>query len=161
MAGPVRHRRSSSSPSEVVASFATLEEAERALDFLADRCLALTQISLVARPPSPRGRLLARYGRVAFDRATCGAAGGAFVGYVLSLLLPTPATSGLELALSGITIGAVGGGLFGLCERAVSGGAGTLLALRRLAARRYDLAAAPEAAGVARRFLGELVSRPS
>jgi hypothetical protein len=155
------HSQVPSSPSVVVATFATLDEAERAVDFLADRSLALHQIALITSDLRLVGRrALAGCARAAIDRAVSGAVGGALFGFVLGALVSTtPPASGLELALSGVTIGAVGGCLFALGQRAFSRRARDTIAVRHLQARRYGVLVTLEAAEGARRLLDELMSR--
>jgi hypothetical protein len=156
-----RHRRVPSPPSEVVASFSTWDEAQRAVDFLADRRFALRQVSILTTDLSLVGRgPLAGYGPAAMDSAVRGATSGALVGFGLGMLgLATPAASEFTLALAGVTIGAFGGGLLGLCQHALWRSERSATSIRRLEGRRYDILATAAAADAARRHLDEFVRR--
>jgi heat induced stress protein YflT len=154
-------RRVPSPPSEVVASFTTWQDTLRAVEFLAERRLPLAHTAVVTRELRLVGRgTLAAYGHAILDRAVSGAVGGALAGFVLGLLSSTTlATSAPVLALAGVTIGTAGGSLAALCEQVVSRHARSVIATRRLEARRYDLVVMAPMAEHARRLLDELVTR--
>ena len=159
MADHPRHRRVPFTPAEIVASFATWDEAQRAIDFLADRRVPLRHLTVVTRELQLVARgPLGGYARTIMARAESGAISGAFVGCVLGILVAAPpATSPLVLGLSGVTLGAVGGGLLGFCQRAWSRRAIAHDLVRSVKAGRYDLMATAGAADTARRLLHELV----
>lgn len=143
-------------PSQVVGSFTTYDEAERAVDFLAERGFPVEQVAIVAGDLRFVEQVTGRrgYGAAAIDGAASGAVTGALLGFILGVLtLVTPLTSGITLALWGLVIGAVIGTLVGLLAHALSSGRRDFTSVPRLDARRYDLVTAATVADRARRLL--------
>ena len=102
-----------------VGSYATYEEAQRAVDHLADSDFPVGDVTIVGVDLMLVERVIARltWGRVLFAGAASGAWLGLFVGLILALLAPgTPVLGALLLPL-GIGI------LFGLVSAAVAYGA--------------------------------------
>lgn len=133
--------------SHVVASYATYAEAERAIDFLADRDFPVARVAVVAGDlrlvEQVTGRL--GYGGAAARGAAAGATTGALLGFILGLLsLVAPLTSGLTLALVGLVIGGLVGALIGLIGHLALGGRRDFSSVSAVQAGRYDLIVAAE-----------------
>jgi hypothetical protein len=159
MARSVPHTRFPAGPSEVVASYPTYAEAQRAVDFASDRRFPVERLAIVAGDLRFVEQVTGRrgYGSAALDGATSGAVTGAFLGFVLGLFsLVTPLTSGLVLAFWGLLIGAVTGALVGLLVYALAGGRRDFSSVGGFQADRYDIVAAADVAAQARQLLAEL-----
>jgi hypothetical protein len=148
-------------PSEIVVSYGTYEEAQRAVDFAADRDFPVERLAIVAGDlrfvEQVTGR--AGYGTAALNGAASGAVTGAFLGFILGLFsLLTPLTSGLALAFWGLVIGAVIGALVGLMTQALAGGRRDFSSVSSLRAGRYDVVATADVAERARRLLSEVAA---
>jgi uncharacterized protein YqgC (DUF456 family) len=159
MAASVVRNRFPAGPSEVVASYGTYAEAQRAIDFVAERDFPVERLAIVAGDlrfvEQVTGR--AGYGRRAMDGAASGAVTGAFLGFILGLFsLVTPLTSGLILGFWGLLIGAAIGAVVGLMVHAFSGGRRDFSSVAGLQAGRYDVVAGSDVADRARRVLSEL-----
>ena len=146
----------------VIASFGSYAEAERAVDFLADRRFPLEDLALITRGLRVAGRRARRreYRKAAVDGLMSGAALGALVGLFLgaAAFVGSP-SSWIVFALAGLPLGALGGGLLWAVRHARPRYGREVAALRRLAVDRYDLVATADVADVARRLLGELRHR--
>jgi hypothetical protein len=146
-------------PSELVAAYRTYEEAQRAVDFAADRDFPVERLAIVAEDlrfvEQVTGR--AGYGTAVLNGAASGAITGAFLGFILGLFsLVTPLTSGLVLAFWGLVIGALIGALAGLLAQAIAGGRRDFSSIGSLRAGRYDVVATADVAERARQLLSEL-----
>ena len=101
---------------EVVASYDQYSEAQRAVDYLADRSFPVERVSIVARDlrlvEQVTGRLTT--GAAALRGAAAGAVPGALIGLIFGLFdFVTPLVSGLVLAFWGLVTGAVVGVIIG------------------------------------------------
>lgn len=141
-----------------IGSYDTYEQAQRAVDYLADNNFPVQDVTIVGIEPMLVERVDARltWGRV----LSTGAAGGAWFGLFVGLLLTifTPA-AGLLPMLLGLLFGVV----FGLASSAVSyratRGRRDFTSHSQLVARRYDVLSLPRNAELARQLLAELAAK--
>lgn len=141
-----------------IGSYETYEQAQRAVDYLADNEFAVQDVTIVGVEPMLVERVA---GRLTWRRVlSTGAAGGAWFGLFVGLLLSifTPA-AGLAPMLLGLAIGVV----FGLASSAVSYGATRgqrdFVSTSQLVARRYDVLCQPRNAERGRQMLAELAAK--
>ena len=144
---------------EVIASFDRYEDAQRAVDALADRDFDVAGLALEGRGLRVIERVTGpmNYGRAALQ----GAASGAMIGLVFGLIFWlldwfAPAESVIVLGLYGILIGAFWGTILGLLGQWMTRGARDFDSVSAMAADTYDVTAPPERAAEARRVLSEL-----
>ncbi|NYI03781.1 general stress protein [Allostreptomyces psammosilenae] len=138
-----------------VASYGSYEEAQTAVDRLADERFPVEHLDIIGSDL----RLVERVtGRLTKGRAAAvGAGGGAWFGLFIGLLvgLFTTGAAWLGLVLGGVLIGALWGAVFGFVGHAATGGRRDFSSVQSLAAARYDVIArggrAEEARGVLQR----------
>jgi hypothetical protein len=141
-----------------IGSYDTYEEAQRAVDYLADNNFPVHEVTIVGVEPMLVERVDARltWGRVLSMGAASGGWFGLFVGLLLSIFTPA---AGLLPLLLGLVIGVV----FGLATSAVSyratGGRRDFTSHSQLVARRYDVLCLPHHAELARQLLAELAAK--
>ena len=144
-----------------VATYPRYQEAQRAVDYLADQGFPVEKVAIVAEGlrlvEQITGRLT--YSRVALTGAATGAATGAFFGFVIGLLnLTAPFVSGVLLALYGLLLGTIVGALMSILLYAMSGGRRDFASATGFQAERYNLMVddefAPQAAGLLRNLPG-------
>lgn len=139
-----------------IASYDTYQEAQRAVDHLADHEFPVQEVTIVGVEPMVVERVAARltWGRVLGGGAASGAWLGLFVGLLLSLF-----TAGA--GLFPILIGLVSGVVFGMASAAVRYGATRgqrdFISHSQLVARRYDVLAKPRNAERGREMLAALI----
>ncbi len=140
-----------------VAIYPRYQEAQRAVDYLADQGFPVEKVAIVAEGlrlvEQITGRLT--FPRVAVTGGATGAATGAFFGFIIGLLnLTAPFVSGVMLALYGFLVGAVVGALISIVLYAMSGGRRDFASATGFQAERYNLVVddefAPQAAGLLR-----------
>ena len=142
-----------------IASYDTYQEAQRAVDHLADNEFPVQEVTIVGVEPMVVERVAARltWSRVLGAGAASGAWLGLFVGLLLSLF-----TAGA--GLFPILIGLVSGVVFGVASAAVRYGATRgqrdFISHSQLVARRYDVLAKPRNAERGREMLTTLAMRP-
>jgi hypothetical protein len=135
-----------------IGSYDTYQEAQRAVDYLADNEFPVHEVTIVGVEPMLVERVSGRltWGRV----LSAGAASGAWLGLFVGLLLSLFSTTG---GLAPILIGMVSGIVFGLASAAVRYGATRgqrdFVSQSQLVARRYDVLAKPRNAELARTLL--------
>src|SRR4051812_11550621 len=125
MSSPRFSRPDRSSPQRAVASFDRYTDAERAVDFLADRRFPVERVSIVGRDLEYVEQVTGRmtYGRAALNGALTGALIGLLVGWLFGLFdWVDPIVSAFWLAIDGLWFGAALGALLGLIGHALSGG---------------------------------------
>jgi hypothetical protein len=138
-----------------IGSYDTYQEAQRAVDHLADNNFAVQDITIVGVEPMLVERVAARltWGRVLGGGAASGAWLGLFVGLLLSLF-----TAGA--GLFPILIGLVSGVAFGMASAAVRYGATRgqrdFVSHSQVVARRYDVLCKPRNAELGRSMLATL-----
>lgn len=141
-----------------IGSYDTYQEAQRAVDHLADSNFPVQAITIVGIEPMVVERVDARltWGRVLATGAASGAWLGLFVGLLLSLFT-------VGAGLTPIVIGLVSGVGFGLASAAVryasTRGQRDFVSHSQLVARRYDVLCQPPTAERARELLAALALR--
>jgi len=142
-----------------VGSYDTYQEAQRAVDHLADNEFPVHDVTIVGVEPMVVERVAARltWGRVLGGGAASGAWLGLFVGLLLSLFTP-------GAGLFPILIGLVSGVVFGVASAAMRYGATRgqrdFVSHSQLVARRYDVLCKPRNAERGREMLATLATRP-
>jgi hypothetical protein len=140
-----------------VGSYATYEEAQRAVDHLADSDFPVRDVTIVGVDLMLVERVIGRltWGRVLASAAASGAWLGLFFGLLLSVFSGGPGTG-----MWPIVAGLVGGALFGMIFAAVSYGASRgrrdFTSASQMVAGRYDVLCQPRNAEKARELLAKL-----
>ncbi|HEX3804970.1 MAG TPA: general stress protein [Solirubrobacteraceae bacterium] len=144
------------SGSQVVASYPIYDEAQQAIDRLADSAFPVQYSEIVGRNVRLVERVTVRMsdGRAATAGAVTGAWFGLFIGLLVRLFTFGPAWTGL--ILGGLLIGSVSGALFGFLAHRMGSGRHDFASLRSLAANRYDVTIADAYADRARQLLSPL-----
>ena len=143
-----------------VGSYDTYQEAQQAVDHLADKEFPVQDVTIVGVDPMVVERMAARltWGRVLGAGAASGAWFGLFVGLLLSMFTP-------GAGLFPILIGLVSGVAFGLAAAAVRYGATRgqrdFVSHSQLVARRYDVLCKPRSAEQGRNLLAALAMQLS
>lgn len=141
-----------------VGSYAKYEEAQRAVDHLADNEFPVADLTIVGVDLMLVERVVGRltWGRVLMAGAGSGAWIGLFVGVLLSLFATPPGQSGFPQILTGLVIGII----FGIISAAVPYGASKgrrdFTSASQIVAGRYDVLCQPRNAEQARDMLGRL-----
>jgi hypothetical protein len=151
-----RQMEQQSAERRVIATYDTYEEAQRAVDQLADNTFPVQRVAIVAEGlrlvEQVTGRL--GYGSAALSGALSGAATGLFFGFIFGLFnLITPLISAFTLALYGLLFGAIIGALMGLVGYALSTGQRDFTSVRGVQAERYMLMVDADVADDALRVL--------
>src|SRR5215204_2037259 len=143
-----------------VGSYATYEEAQRAVDFLADSEFTVQDVTIVGVDLMLVERVLTRltWGRVIASGAASGAWFGLFVGVLLSLF----SNSGPMIVpiLVGLVIGVLFGMVFAMAQYASTRGRRDFASASQLVAGRYDVLCQPRTAERARDLLAKLAMQP-
>ncbi|MFJ1735632.1 general stress protein [Streptomyces sp. NPDC088254] len=145
-----------------VASYATYQEAERAVDHLADQGFPVQKVAIIGQDVRLVEQVIGRmgYGQAALHGAANGALPGVLVGWIFGLLnWLNPVVSGLLLALYGLIFGAVVGALVALLVHAAQGGRRDFASVRAMVPSRYDVVADEDVADEAVRLVAELDSK--
>lgn len=148
--------RTSALPQEVVATFATYAEAQRAVDHLSDERFPVEGVAIVGRDLMLVERVTGRkgYGQAALQGAANGAFLGFFLGFVFGLFsIVDPLVSSIALAFYGLVIGAVAGAVVGLISHALSRGERDFSSMSSVQAERFDVLSSIEVADRARELL--------
>jgi MFS family permease len=138
---------------QLVASYPTYDEAQRAVDRLSDAGFPVENVDIVGRDLRLVERVTGRLttGRAAGAGAVSGAWFGLFIGLLVGLFTTGP--EWLGLVLGGLLIGAVWGAVFGYLAHWSTRGERDFASTRGLAAGRYDLMVADAQAAQARSLL--------
>jgi len=145
-----------------IGSYATYQEAQRAVDFLAEKQFAVEDVTIVGVDLMLVERVLGRltWGRVLITGGISGAWFGLFVGFLLAMF-----GSGPEVSYQPILVGLASGVLFGLVFAAISyassRGRRDFSSASQLVAGRYDVLCQPRNAEQGRDLLAKLAMRPS
>jgi hypothetical protein len=143
-------------PQEVVATYGSYADAQRAVDHLSDAGFPVENTEIVGLDL----RLVERVtGRLTNARAAAiGAASGAWFGLFIGLLvgLFTTGPEWLGLVLGGLLIGAFWGALFGFFAHLATGGRRDFSSSRGIVAGRYEVRVPPDQAARARELLSRL-----
>ena len=139
-----------------VGSYATYEEAQRAVDYLADNQFTVQDVTIVGVDLMMVERVLTRltWGRVIASGAASGAWLGVFVGFLLALF----ASQGPVLIpiLVGLATGVLFGIVFSVAQYASTRGRRDFASASQLVAGRYDVLCKPNTAEAARDLLAKL-----
>jgi hypothetical protein len=138
-----------------IGSYDTYEQAQRAVDFLADRDFPVQDITIVGVEPMLVERVAGKlsWGRVLGAAAASGAWFGLFVGILLSMF--TVGGGWLPIALG--LIGGVGASMiFAAISYASTRGRRDFVSQSQLVARRYDVLCQPRNAEAGRNLLYSL-----
>lgn len=141
-----------------IGSYDTYEQAQRAVDHLADADFPVADVTIVGIEPMLVERVAARltWSRVLSRGAASGAWFGLFVGLLLSLFTPTPGFGPIIIGLvTGIAFGLT---FAGLAYRA-TGGKRDFISTSQLVAQRYDVLCLPRNAERGREMLAELAAK--
>ncbi|MFS8102793.1 magnesium transporter [Lentzea alba] len=141
-----------------IGSYATYEEAQRAVDHLADNDFPVADVTIVGVEPMIVERVT---GRLTWGRVLgAGAASGAWFGLFVGLLLGLFSTGG---ALAPIVTGLVVGTLFGLIGSAIrysaQRGRRDFASTTQLVGGRYDVLSHPRSAEQGKQMLTSLAWR--
>ena len=143
-----------------VATFRSYEDAERAVDRLADQGFPVERVAIVGRDLKLVEQVTARmtYGRAALG----GALSGAVVGYLIGWLFGVfnwfdPVVRSFWLAFDGLWFGAVLGALIAVLLYAASGGRRDFVAMRQLSADHFDVVVDDEVADEAQHLIADSV----
>jgi hypothetical protein len=139
-----------------VGSYATYEEAQRAVDHLADADFPVRDVTIVGVDLMLVERVMGRltWGRVVGSGAASGAWFGLFVGLLLSLF--TASGSSFVPILVGLASGVVFGVVFAAVGYGASRGRRDFTSASQLVAGRYDVLCQPRNAEKARELLAKL-----
>lgn len=146
-----------------VGAYATYEEAQRAVDYLADQDFPVEDVTIVGVDLMSVERVV---GRLTWLRVLLsGAASGAWFGLLVGLLLSVfsaPGTGPLGPVLVGILSGVVFGTVYAAVVYGATAGRRDFASVNQLVAHRYDVLCQPRHAEKARDLLGRLaLSDPS
>jgi tetrahydromethanopterin S-methyltransferase subunit F len=141
---------------EVIASYRTYQEAQRAVDFLADERFDVSSISIVAEGLTFVEQITGRlnWQKALFNGLSSGALLGALIGFIFGIFnFFAPLTSALALAFYGLVFGAILGAIIGVIGYSLSGGNRDFTSVSGMQAERYDVTADPASAAEAREVL--------
>lgn len=140
-----------------VGSYATYEEAQRAVDHLADADFPVRDVTIVGVDLMMVERIVGRltWGRVLLQGGASGAWWGLFVGLLLSVFSPASA-SNFGPILTGLVSGILFGVVFAAAGYAASRGRRDFTSASQIVAGRYDVLCQPRNAEKARELLGKL-----
>ena len=125
---------------QVVGTYDTYVEAQRAVDFLSDEQFPVQHVSIVGSDLKMVENVLGRLtrGRAAMAGAASGAWFGLFVGVLLSLFASKD-TNGFGLVVVALLYGSVFGAIFGFVGHALSGGKRDFTSRSKIVASSYDV----------------------
>jgi hypothetical protein len=142
---------------QVIATYDTYVEAQRAVDFLADEQFAVENVSIVGSDLKMVERVTGRLtrGRAAAAGAASGAWFGLFVGVLLSIFAKS-GTNGFALVVAALIYGSVFGAIFGFVGHALSGGKRDFTSRSKIVSSRYEIVVVWAQADKAREVLAKL-----
>lgn len=142
---------------QVIGSYDTYAEAQRAVDFLSDEGFPVQNVSIIGSDLKMVERITGRLtrGRAAGLGAVSGAWFGLFVGVLLSLFAKN-GTNVVVLVLSAIVYGAIFGTVWGFVGHSLQGGKRDFTSRSRTVSSRYDLLCVWAEADRAREVLARL-----
>jgi hypothetical protein len=144
---------------QVVGTYDTYVEAQRAVDFLSDEQFPVPHVSIVGSDLKMVENVLGRLtrGRAAMAGAASGAWFGLFVGVLLSLFA-SKNTNGFGLVIAALLYGAVFGAIFGFVGHALSGGKRDFTSRSKIVASSYDVHCTWSEADKAREVLARMTT---
>lgn len=124
---------------QVIGSYDTYVEAQRAVDYLSDKGFPVQHVTIVGSDLRMVENVLGRLtrGRAALAGAASGAWFGLFVGVLLSLFAGD--TNAFGLILSAVVYGSVFGAVFGFVGHALSGGKRDFTSRSKIVASAYEV----------------------
>jgi hypothetical protein len=142
---------------QVVGTYDTYREAQRAVDFLSDEQFPVQHVSIVGSDLKMVENVLGRLtrGRAAAAGAATGAWFGLFVGIVLSLFAKS-STNTFGLIIGAAIYGIVFGAIFGFAGHALSRGQRDFTSRSKIVASSYDVHCTWAEADKAREVLARL-----
>ncbi|HEY3263128.1 MAG TPA: general stress protein [Pseudonocardiaceae bacterium] len=142
-----------------VGSYATYEEAQRAVDYLADNDFTVQDVTIVGVDLMLVERVLTRlsWGRVIGSAAASGAWFGLLVGSLLALFTSSP---WVFPVLVGMITGVLFSVVFAVAQYASTRGRRDFSSTSQLVARQYDVLCQPSTAEKARDLLAKLALQP-
>lgn len=142
---------------QVVGSYDTYAEAQRAVDFLSDQQFPVQHLAIVGSDLKMVENVLGRLtrGRAALAGAASGAWFGLFVGVLLSLFSDS-STSAFGLVLAATAYGAIFGAVFGFVGHALSRGQRDFTSRSKIVASSYEVRCTWAEADKAREVLARM-----
>jgi heat induced stress protein YflT len=142
---------------QVVGTYDTYVEAQRAVDFLSDEQFPVQHVSIVGSDLKMVENVLGRLtrGRAAAAGAASGAWFGLFVGVLLSVFASKD-TNSFALVLAAIAYGVVFGAIFGFVGHALSRGKRDFTSRSKIVASSYEIRCTWAEADKAREVLARL-----
>ena len=140
-----------------VASYGRYDEAERAVDRLADANFPVERVAIVGQDLQTIEQVTGKLDLpgAAWRGALSGAVPGALIGWLFGLFSwADPLVNGLLLALYGLIIGAVIGAVIGAIVYAMQGGRRDFASVTVMRPQRYEVVVDDEVAEQAARLLG-------
>ncbi|MBK5249252.1 MAG: magnesium transporter [Actinomycetales bacterium] len=146
---------------EEIASYDTYLQAQRAVDFLADKEFGVKAVTIVGADLKMVERITGRrtYATAALQGTASGAYFGLFVG--LMLMLFSAGGSALGILLPVLLVGAGFGMLFGVVSYAMLGGRRDFTSSSQVVASKFAILCLAESAGQARLLLAEMPAKIS
>ena len=146
------------SPRVVLGTFTSYKEAQKVVDYLADRRFPIKRVTIVGRDlefvEQPTGRF--GYPEAATRGSLTGGVLGALIGWIFGLFnWVDPLVSGLGLALYGLVLGSVWGAVSGALMHLFSRGRRDFTSVTGMRAKRYEVLVDAEVADEAARALSE------
>jgi hypothetical protein len=125
---------------QVIGTYDTYREAQRAVDYLSDQQFPVQHLAIVGSDLKMVENVLGRLtrGRAALAGAASGAWFGLFVGLLLSLFSDSD-TSGFGLVLAAVAYGVLFGAIFGFVGHALSGGKRDFTSRSKIVASSYEV----------------------
>jgi len=125
---------------QVIGSYDTYLEAQRAVDYLSDKQFPVQHVAIVGSDLRMVENVLGRLtrGRAALAGAASGAWFGLFVGVLLTLFAEE-GTNAFWLILSAVLYGAVFGAIFGFVGHALTGGKRDFTSRNKIVASSYEI----------------------
>lgn len=144
---------------QVVATYDTYAEAQRAVDFLSDEQFPVQNVSIVGSDLKMVEKVIGRLtsGRAAAAGAASGAWFGLFVGVLLSIFADS-GTNGFALIVAALLYGAAFGAIFGFVGHALSGGKRDFTSRSKIVSSHYEIVVVWAEADKAREVLARLQS---
>jgi uncharacterized membrane protein len=140
-----------------IASFSSYDEAEQAVDRLADHDFPVHRVAIIGQDLQTIEQVTGKmdYLRAAWSGALSGAVPGVLLGWLFGLFnWVDPLVSSLLLALYGLIVGAIVGAILGLVIHAMQGGRRDFASVTVMRPQRYELVVDDEVADQAARLLG-------
>lgn len=139
---------------ELIASYTTYEQAQRAVDYLSDEKFPVQKVAIIGTDLRMVERVT---GRLTYSRvAGAGAFSGAYFGSFVGLLLLIFGSGGVDLLLAAVVIGAGFGMFFGVISFSFTGGRRDFTSASQIVASQYQVVAVVEVANQARNTLRKL-----